>query len=159
MDTLLNQTDWVLFVKQDKSSPINSTHCTIYTQKMAVVSWPQILWRHFTLCIGLIHQCLLHKSRCRTACTFGVLTYLLNYLPGFDIGNELYWLVTANRIRDDHGDGIPSGNHTAYINKTPTWGSEWEGAEINVDWNGNDSYFRTNFYCCRLVLNCCAISP
>jgi len=28
-----------------------------YTDKMAIVLWPQILWRHFTLCIGHIKQC------------------------------------------------------------------------------------------------------
>ena len=46
-----DQTGWVLFEWQEKSSPLSSTHYTIYIHKMAIVSWPQIVWRYFTLSI------------------------------------------------------------------------------------------------------------
>jgi len=31
-----------------------------YTHKMAIVSWPYILWRHFTLCIIILPFCIAH---------------------------------------------------------------------------------------------------
>jgi len=49
------------------NNTINLRHLTphimwCYTHKMAIVSWPQILWRHFTLCIR--HDKLTKYSRC-----------------------------------------------------------------------------------------------
>ena len=38
-----------------------------YTHKMAIVSWPQILWRHFTLCIENTYL-LTYLRECVRAC-------------------------------------------------------------------------------------------
>jgi len=43
----------------------NSSHYTIYTHKMAIVSWPYIPWRHFTLCTGYFAQCTPDCPCCR----------------------------------------------------------------------------------------------
>ena len=75
--------------------PLTSHIMSSYTHKMVIVSWPQILWRHFVLCINCIHVLSVYS-----VCLYSVL-YMLMFCIIFVYCTVTYlalWLQQTNKV-------------------------------------------------------------